>query len=71
LKKLRGCEESSMWHWGAQKYTGILWRHLKEEHLEELCVDGRILLKPFLKKDDGRVWTGLTWLRIGVIGGLL
>jgi hypothetical protein len=52
-------------------HTGILCRRLKEDHLEEMCVDGRIVLKSFLKKEDDRVWTGLIWLRIGVIGGLL
>jgi hypothetical protein len=30
-----------------------------------------IILKWILKKQDGRVWTGLVWLRIGISGGLL
>jgi hypothetical protein len=33
-------------------------------HLEELDVDGRIILKYILKIYDGRAWTGLMWLRI-------
>jgi hypothetical protein len=28
-------------------------------------VDGRIVLKCFLKKQDGRACTGLVWLRMG------
>ena len=56
---------------GTEIHTGILCRHLKEDHLEELRVDGRRVLKWFLKKEDGRLWTGLIWLRIGGIGGLL
>jgi hypothetical protein len=34
-------------------------------HLEDLGVDGRILLKCILKKWDEKTWTGLLWLRIG------
>ena len=41
-----------------------------KNHLEDLCVDGRIL-KWIFKKWDGEAWTGLIWLRIGTGGGLL
>jgi hypothetical protein len=30
-----------------------------------------ILLKGILKKDNGRLWTGFIWLRIGNTGGML
>jgi hypothetical protein len=34
-------------------------------------VGGWTLLKWFLEREDGMVWTGLIWLRIGTCGGLL
>jgi hypothetical protein len=40
-------------------------------HLEDLGVDRNILLKCIYKKWDGKAWTGLIWLRIGIGGGRL
>jgi hypothetical protein len=40
-------------------------------HLEDLDIDGKLLLELILEKWDGKVWTGCIWLRIGTSGRLL
>jgi hypothetical protein len=50
----------------------ILVRNMKGiDHLEELGVDGRIILELILGKQDGKVWTEFIWLRVGTINGIL
>jgi len=34
-------------------------------------IDGRIILKWIIKKEDVRIWSGFYWLRIGTRGRLL
>jgi hypothetical protein len=41
------------------------------DHSENLEVDGRTIFKLMLGKYGEMVWTGLTWLRRGIGGGLL
>jgi hypothetical protein len=42
-------------------WYGNLW---ERDHLEELGVDGRIILRSIFRKWDVGVWTGSSWLRI-------
>ena len=49
---------------------GLLGGDLREgDHLEDLDLDGWIILKLFFKIWDGKSWSGLMWLRIGTGGG--
>jgi hypothetical protein len=43
----------------------------ERDYLEDIDVDGRIILKLTLKKRDGGAGTRLVWLRIGTRGGRL
>jgi hypothetical protein len=52
----------------------VWWGKLKERnHLEDIRVDERILLKCIFKDwaGGGGAWIGLIWLRIWTVGGLL
>jgi hypothetical protein len=41
------------------------------DHLEGVCIDGRVILKYILGKLGRKVWTGLICLRIRTSGSLL
>jgi hypothetical protein len=43
----------------------------KRDHLEDPCVDVRIILRCTFRKWDVEAWNGLSWLRIGTVGGHL
>ena len=51
---------------------GFCWGNVSErDHLGDLGVDGRIILKSIFKKWDVGAWTVLIWLRIETGGGHL
>ena len=53
-------------------YTGFWQGKLRvREHLEDLGVDVRIILRRIFRKWYVGVWIGLIWLRIGIGGGYL
>jgi hypothetical protein len=53
-------------------HVGFWWENQKErDHWEDLDLHGKIKLKWILEKQNGKVWTGLIWLRIETSGGLL
>jgi hypothetical protein len=52
-----------------ERCRGVLWENMSERnHLEDLGVDGRVILKWVLKKQGG-AWTRLIWVRIGQVMG--
>jgi hypothetical protein len=62
-----------MWHvWWTGEVRTFFWLGdvMERDHLEDLGVDGRIILKWISRKLDWVAWTGLLWLRIGTGGGL-
>jgi hypothetical protein len=53
-------------------HTGCRWGNLRiRDLLENIGVDGRMLLKWTLKKYYGFAWYGISWLSIRTSGGLL
>jgi len=46
------------------QYRDFVGRHQGKNHLEEIDVDGRIILSLIFKKWDTDTWTGLAWLSI-------
>ena len=44
---------------------------MNRDHLEDIGIDSRMILKCIFKMWDRESWTGLMWLRMGTGGGFL
>jgi hypothetical protein len=50
-------------------HTEVWWENVRQtDHLEDLDVDEKIILKWIFKKSKG-AWNGLIWLRLGEVAG--
>ena len=50
----------------------VRWGNLRErDYLEDIGVDGRIILRWIFRKWNVRAWAGSSWLRIDTVGGHL
>jgi hypothetical protein len=57
---------------GGGVHIGYWWEGQKErDHWEDEDIGGWTILKWILERQDGMVWIGFIWLRIGTNGRLL
>jgi hypothetical protein len=54
-----------------ETYTGFVGIPGEIDHLGDISVDGRIILRMFFRKWNVGVWTGSSWFKIGTGGGHL
>jgi hypothetical protein len=54
-----------------EAYTSLVGNLRERDHLENTGVDERIILRWVFRKGDVGVWTGSSWLRMGIGGGHL
>jgi hypothetical protein len=56
---------------GRKVYRVLVGKSEGKSQLKDQGVDGRMGSKWTLERLAGRVWSGLTWLGIGIVDGLL
>jgi hypothetical protein len=57
---------------GRREMHPIWWRNMKErDHVEDIRVDGKIILKCIFREWCEKVWTALLWFSIRTSGGQL
>jgi hypothetical protein len=56
---------------GRNVYRVLVGKPEGKSHLKDQGLDGRMGSKWTLGRMVGEVWSGFTWLRIGIVGGLL
>ena len=61
------CSTYEGWERRIRGFGGVIYG----DHVEDVGVGGRIILKFVLKKSIGRTWTGLIWLRSRTGGRLV
>jgi len=55
-----------------ERCTDFWWGTLRErDHWRDPDADGRIIVRWILRKYEGVVWFGWSWLRLGTCGGQL
>jgi hypothetical protein len=52
-------------HGRGEKCCSLGWKTNGRNHVEDVGIDGIIILKCTINKLSVRVWTGFIWLRIG------
>jgi hypothetical protein len=56
---------------GRNVYRALVGNLEGKDHLKDQVVDGRMGSKWILGRLGWGVWSGFTWLRIGIVGGQL
>jgi hypothetical protein len=64
-KNRMGGTRSTNWERRGVYIYRVLGNVREREHLKDLGVDGRIILRWIFRKWDVGLWTGSSWLRIG------
>jgi hypothetical protein len=70
-RRMRWAEHVARMGEGRNVYRVLVGKPEGKNHLKDQCVEGRLGSKWTLGRLSGGVWSGFTWIGIGIIGGLL